>query len=517
MSIFDTNPRNSNAPVKDPEKLLDQILYTVPGTNTNITWADAVEGQLILGSTGSGKSSGPGKHIAHAMLNAGFGMCILCAKKDERERWEKYASDCNREDDLVIFNKASGLKFNFLKYEVERDGEGAGDVLNMIKALMNLNEQNKIHQSGGGENKEEKFWDNSLRRLISRSISLLMLADEEVSIENMRKVVSGCFDEEDLKAYQRAKVLMSQSNIDKTVLKETVANFETWLKSSYFLRLIERLNQKKFINSEDETDADLVLDYWLKNFPKIADKTRGIILESCFGLIEPFMNRGILRDQFSQGLSEDLKPENIISKKKIVIIDFPIKEFGLAGIYASTIYKSVFQAFMERREIKNEDRPTPVALWIDEYQTFCNPQIDSLFQLTARSSWVASVFITQNINNLYFVMGQNMPEARAKSLLGNLNLKYACSNSDIETNKWISEMVGKHFIDVDNIRISEEAKVSKSKNQQLQYRIMPDYFTTLKTGREANDFKVEAIVFKSGKTWDETHENYAMVEFSQNK
>ena len=46
---------------KSKEDLLDTVLYKVPGTKTTITWADAVEGTLITGATGSGKSSGAGK------------------------------------------------------------------------------------------------------------------------------------------------------------------------------------------------------------------------------------------------------------------------------------------------------------------------------------------------------------------------------------------------------------------------------------------------------------------------
>ena len=47
---------------------------------------DAFEGTQILGSPGSGKTSGSGKAIAHAFLSAGFGGLVLCAKVDERAR-----------------------------------------------------------------------------------------------------------------------------------------------------------------------------------------------------------------------------------------------------------------------------------------------------------------------------------------------------------------------------------------------------------------------------------------------
>ena len=170
---------------------------------------------------------------------------------------------------------------------------------------------------------------------------------------------------------------------------------------------------------------------------------------------------------------------------------------------------------MERRNIKGETNPKPVVLWIDEYQNFCNPMADGLFQTTARSAWVATVYITQNINNLYFVMGHNQPQARAKSLLGNLNLKYFASNSDIETNNWASQMIGQHMTDFQNLNITKDMEISKTKSHCLQYRVMPNHFTTLKTGRKANNFVVEAVAFKSGKLWGKNKENYALVSFRQ--
>ena len=66
---------------------------------------------------------------------------------------------------------------------------------------------------------------------------------------------------------------------------------------------------------------------------------------------------------------------------------------------------------MERRDIETQSNPKPIGLWIDEYQQFCTHKTDSQFQATARSSWVATVYITQNINNIFYVMGNDQPEA----------------------------------------------------------------------------------------------------------
>ena len=514
MGLFHRATKRENV-----EALLDQVLFKMPGTDTHITWADTVEGILSLGATGSGKSSGPGKHLAIAMLKAQYGFCILCAKPDEKDRWVGYAKSAGREKDLVIFNKqASNLEFNFLKYELERPGEGAGDVFNANNTLMNINELNRQYQSGGGGKGEDQYWDNALRRLINLVINALILAKEEVSLPNMRKMVSGSFAEEDAKLYMYLiRTVGTQENIDPQKREEAAQELEEMLDSSLFAQVIYEIQNTHFESEEEREDAGRVLDYWLKDFARLSERTRSIVVESFNGIIEPFMNRGILKSQFSGGLSEELMPEKIIAEHKIVIVDFPLKEFGLAGLFASIIFKSIFMGAMERRKVEEEDNPKPVCLWIDEYQSFCNPMVDSLFQSTARSSWVSTVYLTQNLNGLYYMMGNNQPQARAKSLLGNLNLKFFGSNSDFETNSWASEMIGKHMIDLDNLSISKNMEFSKTKNQQLMPRIMPDHFTTLKTGRKANNYKVETLVFKAGKKWGKEKKNYAVVEFDQRK
>ncbi|MDO5970306.1 TraM recognition domain-containing protein [Flavivirga aquimarina] len=518
MGLFNKKQSKLNSTEDKYEALLDQTLYKVPGTNTPVTWADAVEGTFITGKTGSGKSSGPARHIALSMLRSGFGMCVFCVKPDEAERWKKYIEEevPERKGDYIPFDKKSGLNFNFLEYEMTRQGEGAGDVINIINILMNLKEQSSIFQTGGTGKSEDRFWDDALRRLISRCVSLLRLAGEEINITNMRKIVSGHLRGESRAKYNyRKEIIETKDEIDGDIRKQVREELDIWIKASYFLTVINRVERKNFEASDDLEEKELALSYWTKEFPELSDKSASIVTESFMGIVELFLNRGILKEQFSKGLSDQLRPENIITQNKIVVVDFSIKEYGLAGVYASTIYKTAFQAAMERRKIKEENDPKPCALYIDEYHSLCSPINDSIFQSTARSSWAASVFITQSLQNLYFVMGEHMPQARAKSLVENLNLKYLCNNSEAETNKWSSEMVGKHYIYVESVQINKDKELSTTKNKRLEYRITTDHFTTLKTGRKNNNFIVEAVVFKAGKTWGKNNDIFDVAQFDQ--
>ena len=464
-------------PTQSRENMLDTVLYTVPGTKTPITWADSLEGTLILGTTGSGKSSGPGKYTASAMLKSGFGFLVLCAKSDEAKRWIRYAEETGRSDDVVLFNEESGLEFNLLQYEIKREGKGAGQVLTLVERLMNLNEQNRIHLSGG-DGTEEPFWNSALRRLMGRAIGMLLIVEIEISMKNLELIVTQAFNKEEAAHYNTLKnTVLSEEEIDPNKREQAVKALEEWRASSFFIQVLELVVTKPYERAEERRDAADILSYWQEQFPRIPDETRSSIIESFLGVIEPFMQTGILKTQFSRGLSQELMPENIIHKNKIVICDFPVKEYVIPAVFAATIYKTAFQAAAERRNIEDEENPKPVCLWTDEYQTFCSPLTDSIFQSTARSSWVATTYLTQNLNNLYFVMGNKQPEARAKSLLGNMNLKYFCSNADDDSNRWASNMIGEEMAEYETLNISKDQELSKTRNQRLTKRVRPDEFT----------------------------------------
>ena len=494
---------------------LDKVLYRMPGTKVDITHADAVEGSIVFGSPGSGKSSGVGKFIALSMLKKNFGFCVLCAKPGERKVWENYAKLTGRENDLVIFNKRSTYSFNFMEYEMSRPGEGAGETLNIVNYLMSLHEMMQSHL-GGGQSKDERFWDQALKRCISNGIDLLKLARQEVSINNLKTLIATSFNERELEEYLSLRAIMDDPDIEQDYREKKKEEYLSFVDNNYFLYVFEKANEREDLDEDQVDTMQIVGDYFIKEFPNLSDKTRGIIIESFMGVLLPFLS-GILKKKFTSGLSEELRPENIYKKRKIVIIDFPVKEFGLTGIMAAGIYKTIFQASMERRDWTKEENPDPVGYWIDEFHQFISPSSDAMFQTTCRESRVASIYITQNLNNLIFSFGRQMPQARAKSLIGNINLKYFCSNADADTNQFAANMIGRAFIDITSTTVRPKQQKSQSYNQQLHYKVPPEDFTTLKTGRSVNKFKVDAIVFKAGKIWDKEGSNYARVEFDQNE
>lgn len=491
------------------------------------TIRNAFEGVQIFGGIGSGKTSGSGKTIAKSFLRNGFGGLVMCAKKGEAVEWLEYANQTDRWDDIVVLGKKNKFelwaealekkkrfdelatfkvkyqwrsgndkRFNPLEYEMTREGEGAGEIFNLTNLFMELYKMGNRFSGGGDSGESERYWDTALKRCLNRIFKALILADEEISVQNMRKLISSAPTEQDIEN------LASMS--DKELID--------WANDNYCVGCI----MDGAGNSEDDDENeehDLVYDYFMRQFAKMPEKTRSTIEESFLGLAEPFMS-GILKTYFSQ--ETNLKPE-ITFEGKIIILDFSVKEYLQAGVYAQGIFKLLWQQAIERRD--TDLYPLPAFLWVDESQYFVN-EYDTIFQTTARSSRACTVFLTQNISNYYSQMGGDKAKSKVDSLLGNLSTKIFHANNDAVTNQWASNVIGKDYIVTESR--SENKKnfalmadtVGKSSSVSLLPQILPKEFTTLSSGGEFHNYKVKAIIQMKGREWS-NGANFKMVQFSQ--
>src|SRR5205085_2336018 len=103
-----------------------------------------------------------------------------------------------------------------------------------------------------------------------------------------------------------------------------------------------------------------------------------------------------------------------------------------------------YQRNMRKRDVKAN--PRPIFLWADEMQNFITP-MDADFQATARGIRVATVYLTQNLSNLYASMGGAKAKEKVESLLSTMNTKIFHGNASTETNKWASELIGQAYFE----------------------------------------------------------------------
>ncbi len=145
--------------------------------------ADALTGVCVFGATGSGKTSGPAKHLAYGYLAGQFGGLVLCAKKEERQQWQQWAAECRRTDDLVIVDSTGKWRFNFLEWEASRPDASGGLTINIVAildeiagAIAKLSGRAK---SGGATN---KFCEDAIHHLNTNLVELPLFGGVHFSL-----------------------------------------------------------------------------------------------------------------------------------------------------------------------------------------------------------------------------------------------------------------------------------------------------------------------------------------------
>ena len=516
--------------------LLQKVLMSFEDKETGKidTWTveDSFKGIGVYGATGSGKTSASGRALAFKYLIANYGGLVLTVKPEETKLWLAYCNDkeVNRGGDVILFSnnsehtegkyKGQVKVFNPIDYELRRLGEGAGDTQNIINLFMNIYKMgNRIAQEGD-ISKEERFWDSALKRIIGKTVELLKLAKQPLSMANICLIMTSCCAYDEMGLTTSAAVVTECTLIAKGSRK----NAKKYEDEIYFCAnciamadVFLEIDKDTLPLNEYEHKMNIkeqVKAYFMRFLNLLDEKTKFTIIESFMGLAEPF-TQGVLNRHFSG--ETNLFPEEAF-EGKIIIIDFPVKKYLDVGIIAQCVFKLMFQQAVERRSIDKET--LPVFLWADEAHMFINPY-DQLFLTTARSAMCSTVYLTQSISNYYAVMGSGSDsKSKVDSLLGNLTTKIFHANADAETNEYASRLIGQAILFLNSKNISNQVfdvnpQTSQSQASQYLPQVQPREFTTLLTGGKDNEGIVEAVLFSMGKKWS-SGKNYIHTSFEQN-
>jgi NAD(P)-dependent dehydrogenase (short-subunit alcohol dehydrogenase family) len=385
------------------------------------TLDDAYMGTLSIGGTGSGKTSGSGRAIAHAFLRGGFGGLVLCAKPEEADLWRRYAAETGRQESLVILGADSPHRFNFLEYELARIDGGATKTSFALEALLKIYE---AMQTYDGVKADESFWRNSVRLLLSHSIDILFAA------------------------YGRLKFPELWDLINSAPRTIEEYNSEKWRAESFFWQSLERAGREP-ARPLDIRDYKAIISYAL-SFAALDPKTRSNIIATMQAMVMDFQ-KGDLARVFCTDTT--IVPE-LSHHGAVIVLDFPIKIWQRGGVLAQQLFKFAWQRAIERRRVTKATRPC--FLWADEYQLFIS-SYDAEFQSTARSSRACTVYMTQSIPALRDAVRSNIPKENVDALLNNFQTKIIHTVTDPTTQEWAANMIGK------GIQIRETRSVSMGK------------------------------------------------------
>jgi type IV secretory system conjugative DNA transfer VirD4/TraG family protein len=472
---------------------------------------DSVTGIAVFGSTGSGKTSGPGAFIARHYLAEKFGGCVLTTKSSDRDDWVNYCREADRLDDLIILEPNGKHFFDFLGYEASHS-KGHSYTQNIAETLKVVIRSSEQKNSGKSD---DPFWENALDQVIFFSIELCLLAYERLSLQQLYDVA--------LSAPQKDERPKSSQGKTAFIKAFELAQFSVQLQTNQFMDALSRENKESIKRPDnfermvlagvkDAARLKAVDQFFIETYRNLAEKTRSIVNLSWTGFLFSLMKEPIY-SLFCKNAST-FTPEDCL-KGKVVLLNLPLKKYHKAGRDVQILFKYIWQKAMERRDTSKNTRP--VFLFVDEAQNFLH-EYDAEYLSTARSSRIANVFMSQNLPNYYAMMGGDIhkSEHRVKSMLGNLATKFFCCNTCTDTNNWASQLIGSGYTEKTsrNVSVSGEFSSSTNTSYEPEPMVRPEQFCHLRTGGPDNGMNVDTYVHRQGKLFDNGH-NFKKVIFKQ--
>ena len=498
---------------------LDQSLIEIAGKTTTAHWTvrHAVEGVQIFGGIGSGKTSGSGRLLALKYLKAGFGGLVLTAKPDEKTLWQDYCRLAGRERDLLVLEPNGVHCFNFLEYESSQTVDGEAAITDNIVEVLKTVIRAGAEKDGGKA--DDSFWEQALDMLIFNTIDLCRLAYDRVTVPDMYEIAATVPKKpEDLKVKPgEAKPFHKAFEAARDKVNNLVDIWEGTFtaKQKAEMEASQTIDGVPFEQAMLEAVPDARLLRFLDQFfnetlLNLADKTRSVIDFSLAGFLFRLLREPVYSLFCRYGST--FTPTDSL-RGKIILLNIPVKLYHKVGRDCQVLFKYIWQRAMERRDVNTNSRP--VFLWADEAQHFLHEH-DAEYQATARSSRIATVYISQNLPNYYASMGGNKSDHRVMSFLGTLGTKIFHANADISTNDYGSELIGDGpYEDISrSVNIGKEHSESQSISIKHDRRVRPPEFVRLSTGGPQNNFKVEGMMHRQGDALFGSS-NYKKMSFNQ--
>jgi hypothetical protein len=451
------------------ENILDRKLISLSDQD-HLTMRN-MAGVLVLGDPGSGKSANVGKQLFCGMARAGLGALCHAIKSDDAENFIKWARECGREHDVIVVSEASGLRFDPLAYEWERkSGRGGGDVESTITYFSTLLSLNK---SGSGGN-NERFWELAAEQAMRNAIKLIQLANDPLSILNVHRAISSFPDH------------LGQQDEPE------------WEAQSYTASLIHAIRLRKDSLSEAQwQDLETAAAFIFHRWATLDERPRSSIAMTFAGMADKFLFHP-LRGLFASG-AYDWTPEQITHERKIVIVDYPVLEYGRE---TAQLINVMIQLTCQRAWLRHQYKPgccNGAYLYMDEFQILMH-RFQNHFVQVSRSSGICVIALTQTILNLAEELGESQPGSKTKAFLANLGVKIALRSTCPDSVNYFCDVVGKHYRYLDNYSASSSGNSNHTSfggSRQLVYALEPNELTRLIRPDAANPC-AESVVFCGG-------------------
>jgi hypothetical protein len=447
---------------------------------------DLLEGTLIIGNTGSGKSSTSGTIIAMAALRAGWGIAVYAAKPGDAAYWEDLCRKTGRLHDLRIVRPGGTHHFNMMLHELSRDGPVGQSTLRLARLLTQLLCTDK---RSSVESDASRFFDQMVLVTLTNVLDIMVQAREPIGFDSIQQFLN--------------HLPKSAGELED----------ERWL-TSYAHQLLARADRNVAASGTPD-DARLhasAAHYFLDTMPHMSDRTQGDVLSSITAEVFQ-LSRSPFRELLDSPRGCNFTPD-MLNDGAILLYDCTIAEWGPIGKALMQFQKSINQHYLRRRPAKG-DHIRPVLLFGDEGQQYVTRD-DADFQNICRDQRVASVFLTQSISNLEAELGN---DAFTNSLANSLtNLIVHCTVGS--TAEWVQARIAQAWRQMESTSYSgwssgQSQSPGVNVSESIHPQILASELTRLRTGGVPHGNLVDALVFKPGRKFVASGLPFVRVQFRQ--
>ncbi|MFN0011718.1 MAG: type IV secretory system conjugative DNA transfer family protein [Phycisphaerales bacterium] len=431
---------------------------------------DLFEGTLVLGNPGSGKTSTTGTALPMAALQAGWGVVAYCTKPDDAAFFERLCRESGRLPQLRIIRPDGRTHFNLIRYELQRPSQGGG---NTLKLAALLTEVFREGNPASAATDSSEFFDRQAQILLCNTLDALRLADEPLSFESIGRLI-------------------------ESIPKDPSERETDQWRRSFCCEVLMRADQRTRDTGQERL-FEVVSSYCLVTVPNMNERTRGDV----FATVESALfqlNRDPVRDLLDSPDGCDFVPE-MLEDAAVLVIDCPVSVYGPVGRMLTICFKRLVKE-MARRRVSQGDATRPILSFADEAQTYATRD-DADFQQVCRSNRIATVFLTQSIDNFTAVLGN---EAHTNSLAGALTnlVVHATAGHNAE---WVQNRIASAWRSMESVNLPgrnpEQPPQSPGMNlsESLHPQVLASELTRLRTGGPRNNGLVDAVIFKPGRAF----------------
>jgi len=387
----------------------------------------------------------------------------------------------------LVFSPEHPLRFNFLNWELTT---GGGHTRNITKCITVIGETLRSSDTAGGENAD--FWVREQGRLIFNAVEIVKQATGKVGAPELHTFIT------------------------TAAMSPAVIASESW-QAGFHNRCLKAAYERDKPPTEQH-DFDMARDYWLSEFPNMADKTRSSIMTGVMGILAVF-NTGVVRELVST--QTNVSPADMF-RGKWILVDMSPAEWGDIGNFVAAGWKYLTQKMVLRRHAT--ENSNPVCIWVDEAQMYVNSH-DSHYLAQCRSHKGCMVFLTQSLHSYYSALKGETGKHQADALLTNFHHKVFHALGDVETAEWASGLVGKSLQTFIGGSMAQQenmldelygaSKFTGSFNQHYEHVLQNNVFMNgLRCGGETNGLSCDCIVIRSGEPFT-SGQNWLWTTFSQ--